>query len=446
MMAINEDMKVILDSISTPILIIDNKKIVLFANTNYLNLINVSKEKFIGQRIDEIRPGSKIGEVVESGIPLRRLKRDTKNNHFFSDIYPIIYKGKIAGAISTSFEKNSIEHLLDKLKETEKNVYNLKSKIYSAPYTFNKIIGSSAKLKMAINQAKMFTNQEFPILITGESGTGKELFAQSIHNYSSRRNSPFIAVNCATLENSLLESELFGYEAGTFTGASKHGKKGLFEEAHGGTIFLDEITEISISTQSKLLRVLQEKTIRPIGSNREKKIDIQIISSTNKDISYLIEQKLFKEDLFYRISTFTLNAPPLRQRKEDILELSNFFLNQTKGFYHYDDKLLEFFNQYEWPGNIRELKNTVEFLKVMSPDYQLKVDYLPEYLKKSAIVIIEENIITHINTESLKEYLKSAEKNFIEMTLAKYPDTTEGKKNAAKELQISLASLYNKMK
>lgn len=446
MMTINEDMKIILDSISTPVLIIDAQKKVIFANTNYLNLINITNDKFIGQRIDIIRPNSKIGDVVETGIPLRRIKRETEKNHFFSDIYPIISKGKIVGAISTSFEKNSIQQLLDKLKETEENIYKLKSKIYSAPYTFNQIIGSSVSLERAINQAKLFASENLPVLITGESGTGKELFAQSIHNYSNRKNAPFIAVNCATLENSLLESELFGYEAGTFTGASTQGKKGLFEEAHGGTIFLDEITEISISTQSKLLRVLQEKTIRPVGSSKEKKIDVQIICSTNKDISEMISQKLFKDDLFYRISTFTLHVPPLRQRKEDILELSNSFLNQTKDFYQYDNTLLDFFNHYEWPGNIRELKNVIEFIKVMSPDYHLSIDYLPEYLKKSVTIEKSNNFPSESSANSLKEYLKLAEKDYIQRILTKYPDTTEGKKAAAEELNVSLASLYNKMR
>lgn len=445
MMNINEDMKIILDSISTPVLIIDNQKKVLFANTNYLNLINITNDKFLGQPIDLIRPHSRIGEVVETGIPLRRIKRESKDNHFSSDIYPIISKGEIVGAISTSFEKNALEQLLDKLKETEENIHELKSKIYSAPYTFNNIIGNSASLTKTITQAKLFASENLPVLITGESGTGKELFAQSIHNYSKREKAPFIAVNCATLENSLLESELFGYEAGTFTGANTHGKKGLFEEAHGGTIFLDEITEISISTQSKLLRVLQEKTIRPIGSSREKKIDVKIICSTNKDISELIAQKLFKDDLFYRISTFTLHIPPLRQRKEDILELSHSFLNQTNILYHYEKELLDFFYDYEWPGNIRELKNIIEFIKVMAPDHHLKIDYLPEYLKKSMIIDQNTNLPLEA-ANSLKEFLKLAEKRYINETLAKYPDTTEGKKAAARELDLSLASLYNKMR
>lgn len=160
----------------------------------------------------------------------------------------------------------------------------------------------------------------------------------------------------------------------------------------------------------------------------------------------MISQKLFKDDLFYRISTFTLHVPPLRQRKEDILELSNSFLNQTKDFYQYDNKLLVFFNHYEWPGNVRELKNVIEFIKVMSPDHHLSIDYLPEYLKKSVTIEKSNNFPSESSANSLKEYLKLAEKDYIQRILTKYPDTTEGKKAAAEELNVSLASLYNKMR
>lgn len=446
-MLISKSTELILDSISAPILIIDHKKRIIYANSSYVNLIDINKKELVGQNISDIRPDSRIGEVLTTGIPIRRLKRENKDSHFFSDIFPIIADGTIKGAISTSFEKESIEQLLKRLEITEKNVNMLKNRIYSANYTFDNIIGQSLALEETIKKAKLFANKKFPILINGESGTGKELFAQSIHNYSQRKDQPFIAINCATLENSLLESELFGYEAGSFTGATEGGKKGLFEEANNGTLFLDEITEISISTQSKLLRVIQEQTIRPLGASKEIPVNVRIICSSNKDMKELIATDTFKEDLFYRISTFSIFVPPLRERTGDISLLTDSFTNKDNTHYTFTPDLIEFLDTYEWPGNIRELKNVIEFMKAVTPNDLLNLTLLPDYLKKSLTErSFELELANPTENMPLSDYLKTVEKKYINHILNKHGHTTLGKTEAAKELQISLASLYNKLR
>lgn len=231
--------------------------------------------------------------------------------------------------------------------------------------TFDDIIGESNKLENVIKQAKVYSKSDSAVLITGESGTGKELFARSIHNLSDRRNNPFIAINCAAIPEQLLESEIFGYEEGSFTGGKKQGKKGIFEIGDGGTVFLDEIAEMAPHLQSKFLRVLQEKAIRRIGGSKEIPINIRIISATNKNISKLIHNNEFRLDLFYRINIFTVEVPSLRERKEDIPILVEYFIQRQAK--RYGKEILEIRPQamnkllaYKWPGNIRELQNVIE--------------------------------------------------------------------------------------
>lgn len=234
-----------------------------------------------------------------------------------------------------------------------------------ARYKFSDIVGRSAIIREAIREAKRYSRSDAPVLITGESGTGKELFAQSIHNESSRRGGPFVAVNCAALPESLLESELFGYEEGAFTGARKGGKQGLFVLAHGGTIFLDEIGDLSPGLQAKLLRVLQEKVVMPLGGQTVIPVDVRVVSATNQDLAWAIAEGRFRPDLYYRLNILHLHLPPLRERLEDVPELFRHFLERLAGpgstkALQIDDELLEELKKYSWPGNVRELEGFVE--------------------------------------------------------------------------------------
>lgn len=264
------------------------------------------------------------------------------------------------------------------IKKLEQNLsHKLRQKGHIARYTFDDYISKTDVMTRVIKMAKKISDTDLTILITGESGTGKEVIAQAIHNASSRKNQPFIAVNAAAIPENLLESELFGYSKGSFTGASKKGKKGLFEKANNGTIFLDEIGDMAKHLQTKLLRVLQEQQITPIGSDRIIDIDVRIIAATHKNPRELIKSEKFRKDLFYRINEFSLNLPPLRKRPKDIPLLLKHFTN-----YQYDcnEKCINFLKNYDWPGNIRELKNVAKYISTLEESKTIRIESLPDYL------------------------------------------------------------------
>lgn len=248
-------------------------------------------------------------------------------------------------------------------------------------YTFESLVGADPRIVERIEICKRIANAEASILINGESGTGKEIFAGSIHNYSNRRNEPFVAINCAALPESLLESELFGYEEGAFTGAKKGGKIGFFESAHRGTLFLDEIGELPLKLQARLLRVLQEKEIIRLGGDSIIKVDTRIIAATNQDLFAMAEAGNFRKDLFYRLNVFQIDAPPLRERRDDIPKLIQEYPDFKLGRHQYSKQFLQFCMSYEWPGNVRELNNVIEYLIAVS-DGTFTPRSLPSYLKK----------------------------------------------------------------
>lgn len=249
-----------------------------------------------------------------------------------------------------------------------------------AKYHFDDIISKDKSMQKCITIGKRIANSSSPILIYGESGTGKELMASSIHNFSDRSSKPYVAVNCAGIPNELLESEFFGYQDGAFTGAKRGGSIGLFEKANGGTIFLDEISEIPYTLQARLLRVLQEKEIRKVGSNYNISIDVRIIAASNKNLYEMVEENLFRRDLYYRLNTFQLTLPPLKKRTEDIPILCDYYLNQISPGRKITKEFYAFASKYPWPGNIRELKNIIEFMSIIS-DSDIQVKNLPDYIK-----------------------------------------------------------------
>lgn len=255
---------------------------------------------------------------------------------------------------------NTATNINEKGSELSKKLY--KSGLF-ARYSFEDIIYKSEKMKICIGKCKKIAKSDYTVLINGRSGTGKELIAQSIHNYSYRKNKPFVAINCAALLESLLESELFGYEGGAFTGSKKEGKLGLFEQANRGTIFLDEIGDMPLSLQSRLLRVIQEKQIMRLGSNNIIDIDVRIITATNKDLQNEVEHGRFREDLYYRLNVLPIELPVLSERKEDILPIFYSFIGMNKKFL--TDEMEKIIYNYDWPGNIRELKNVAEYFILM---------------------------------------------------------------------------------
>lgn len=325
-------------------------------------------------------------------------------------------------------------------KDAIKN-YNKINKDYSI--TLENIIGNSSIINSVKKEALIASKSTSTVLITGESGTGKELFARAIHNHSNRCENPFVAVNCAAIPDNLLESELFGYEEGAFTGAKKGGKLGKFEIANKGTIFLDEIGDMSLHLQAKLLRVLQEKELNKIGAKSNKFIDVRIIAATNKDLEKMVLKGTFREDLYYRLNVIPISLPNLRQRKDDIPDLIDFMIKEysrklEKHVTGIDKNVLDVMLEYKWPGNIRELQNIIEYGVNMSIGEIITLDVIPNKLKN---VELEEVLVQNDKIRTLEE-LEKAE---IIKALHKYKDYKKDKELVAKALGISRATLYRKL-
>lgn len=319
-------------------------------------------------------------------------------------------------------------------KETE----NLK---YS--YTFDDIISCSPQMEDLKRRARIVAGTESSILLRGESGTGKEMFAHAIHAASLRKNGPFIVVNCSAIPEQLLESELFGYEKGAFTGADPGGKKGKFELADKGTFFLDEIGELPLHHRAKLLRVLQEKKVERLGAEKENIVDVRIITASNRSLIDMVEKKEFRIDLFHRLSVIPLEIPPLRERKEDILPLTGHFIDyynqkldsEVKGL---KEEVKEQFLKYPWPGNVRELQNSIEFALNFCRRGFLSRDCLPKKIWESGNFPVNHEEKETLNLEKWEEIL-------IKKALLKHGDNTKGKNKAAQELGINLTTLYRKI-
>lgn len=287
--------------------------------------------------------------------------------------------------------KRIVKHALKERSLRSENLI-LKKQIEER-YDFERIVGRSKAITSLIDEVKKIANAKSNILILGETGTGKELFARAIHYNSYRKENPFIPINCSAIPENLLESELFGYVKGAFTGATAS-KRGLFEEADGGTVFLDEIGDLGLPLQSKLLRVIDDREIRPIGGVHSKRIDIRIIAATNRDIGEAVKKGEFREDLFYRINVVTLKIPALRERREDILMLARHFLGKYsneigKPVRYIDDRAMKLLHDYDWPGNVRELQNIIERAVLITESNTILPEHLPEGLKTGSSFFTE---------------------------------------------------------
>ena len=312
-------------------------------------------------------------------------------------------------------------------------------------YHFDSMIGDAEPMLQVYRLIEKVSKTDSTALIMGESGTGKELVARALHFSSPRFEKPFITINCTAMPETLLESELFGYKKGAFTGASTN-KKGLFETADTGTIFLDEIGSIPINMQMKLLRVLQEKEVRRVGSTEDIKINVRVIAATNEDLEAKVMKKLFREDLYYRLSVIPIHLPPLRERREDIPQLVTHFLQQFNESNGRDvevsSKVINAFNNYEWPGNIRELENLIKRLATLCDNDRIEPDDLPETFGNTSNV--ESNISVELPSSghSLKTYMRNVQSSYIQTVI----DECNGDKDkAAEKLGVSIATLYRKL-
>ncbi|WP_066066755.1 sigma-54 interaction domain-containing protein [Neobacillus soli] len=360
------------------------------------------------------------------------IRVDRQDNHIF---YSIILRQ----------EEINIYELNSFMKTIEKSKFQKKSSKGNR-YSFEDIIGESPLMNQIKELAARIGTSNSTVLLTGESGTGKELFAQAIHGLSSRKNHPFVAVNCAAIPDELFESEVFGYEAGAFSGAKKEGKPGKIELAHNGTLFLDEISELPYQAQGKLLRVLQEREVERLGGTGSKNVDIRIITATNRDLKMLVQEGKFRQDLFYRLYVFELKIPSLRQRKSDILPLAYHFINELNeklvlNVSYLTPELQEWLVSYQWPGNVRELKAFIERgMNIVEGDtLTLEGSFLISAYEAADQKTDLEEITIPI---SLEEAVSQAEIAAIKQALK----VSDGDRTrAAQILNIHLASLYRKI-
>lgn len=374
-----EELHTILSTTKEAYIAVDRAGLLTVANPAALRLAQISTGKVIGQPLTQVFPAmSALLEVLHSGQERLRETLKLGTTDILCDMIPLhMQDGKLVGAIATFNDVDSIS----------KNEYLIRSRLHGkglrAVYTFDQIIYAGRRMEDLIHTAKRYAAADASVLIVGETGVGKEMFAQSIHNASDRRKGPFVAINCASIPESILESELFGYEEGAFTGARRNGKPGYFELAHGGTIFLDEIAEMPVQLQARLLRVLQEKCVMRLGGDQVIPIDVRIIAATNQNLGEMIGEGKFRSDLFYRLNVLTLQIPPLRERPEDIPVLAEAYLRRRGSGLRLASDAAEALKRSDWRGNVRQLNNFLERLDVIvgqrlvraaDVEAQLKVD------------------------------------------------------------------------
>ncbi|MBM6818739.1 MULTISPECIES: sigma-54 interaction domain-containing protein [Clostridium] len=417
-----------------------NDGVIVIKNNNIISSINLKGIKELG---------------VNTNIVGQSIKVELTDDYFQeSQIYNVEIDGKkyeVVGKLipsSTNLEDYNSVLIFNKLKKIKEEAITLtyginKTNIFS-------ILGDSKEMMILKSKIRKISNSNSTVLVTGESGTGKELVARAIHCEGNRKDKPFIAINCGAIPETLLESELFGYDKGAFSGANSNGRIGKFELANKGVIFLDEIGDMPLYLQVKLLRVLQEKTIVRIGSNKLISLDIRVIAATNKDLKELVRRGKFREDLYYRLNVIPIEIPPLRERKGDLELLLNSLIDKyniefNKSVYLIEDNVLEMFKKYKWYGNIRELENVVEFMVNLCDEKGIINETM---LPDSFIESFHEQMGLEKNGDNdIKEIipLKDIERKYIKKAIEIYGDTTEGKKLAAKKLGIGIATLYRRL-
>ncbi|MDF2890447.1 MAG: sigma-54-dependent transcriptional regulator [Clostridia bacterium] len=419
-------------------------------NPAYTRITGLSEKDVIGKPATvDIAEGESIHfKVINTKEPIKGalMKVGPVHKEVLCNAAPIIVDGELRGSVGVLHDLTEISKLSHELKQAKEIIRKLEAK-----YTFEDIVGKDPLMLAAIDKARNAAATPVTVLLRGESGTGKEIFAHSIHNSSERKYRQFVRVNCSAITESLLESELFGYEEGAFTGAKKGGKKGLFEEANGGTIFLDEIGEIPTSTQAKLLRVLQEREIVRVGGTKPISIDVRIITATNRDLEAEIETGNFRKDLYYRLNVYPINLPSLRMRKGDIYDLAIFFIkkfNQQYGRNIRDisQQAVHVLKGYNWPGNVRELENVIgrAIITMKTNEAIIMEGHIPRMgsrIEQSVSSVEELDEYTEVGT-NLEEVLEKAEKKYIQQILKQCENN---KTKAAKILNVSLRSLYYKL-
>ena len=445
-MELNAAARAAFDAMREGITIIDTEGRLVFCNQAYLEFLRKESgeplESVEGKYLRDLRPGARLPDVLQAGKPILHITRQEIKDFYFVNLYPIYEGDTLVGGLSVvTFLEDAYQtrEELEAVEARSRQVLHSISKANGARYTFDDIVAVTPAVARVKDLAQRIAVTDATVLLESESGTGKELYAQAIHNASSRRDGVFVAINCSNFNANMLESELFGYTEGAFTGAKRGGKMGLFEAAAGGTLFLDEISEMDVGLQAKLLRVLQEHTIRPVGGLKEVAVDVRVIAACNADLPAYVATGKFRKDLYYRLSTFPLHIPPLRERPGDIPALAQAILedfsHKLRRPFRLTEDAIARLQAHSWPGNVRELRNVLEFSAYLTPSGVINQEALP-----SDLVHQQEDAGL-----SLAQRTRAFEKRVILNLLEKNGTSLEGKKRTAAQLGISLASLYNKL-
>lgn len=447
-------LEAIINCTQDAISVVDKEGKGILINPAYTRLTGLVEKDVIGKppTVDIAEGESMHLRVIKTGEPVQGavMKVGPKKREVVVNVAPIMVGTALKGSVAVIHDISEIKRLSDELDRAKRRI-----RLLEAKYTFEDIIGSSRQIKMAVEQAKRAASTPATVLLRGESGTGKELFAHAIHRASRRRKGQFIRVSCTAIAESLLESELFGYEGGAFTGARRSGKKGLFEEANGGTILLDEIGEISPALQAKLLRVLQEKEVLRVGSTKPISVDVRVIAATNIILEKAVQNGTFREDLYYRINVVPVYIPPLRSRKEDIPQLVHYLLRKFNQEYGRNvesaaDSVIQTLMDYDWPGNVRELENVLgrAMINMRFNETVIQVQHLPllRHYAGERYSLAAVDTFPGVGHTSLPETLELTLHKAERKALGQALEYAGGNKTkAARLLGISIRSLYYKL-
>lgn len=449
-------LEAIINASEDAISVVDERGIGMMINPAYTRITGLASKDILGKPASEdIAEGESVHmQVLRTCEPVKGayLKVGPQRKDVMVNVAPVTVDGHLKGSVAVIHDISELKRITEELTKAMRIIRTI-----TAKYTFGDILGESGQMKIAVNLAKKAARIPATVLLRGESGTGKELFAHAIHNASHRKNNQFIRVNCAAIVDNLFESELFGYEEGSFTGARRGGKRGLFEAANSGTFFFDEISELSMNTQAKLLRVLQEKEIVRVGGTKAIPVDVRVIAATHVDLEKAVDENRFREDLYYRLNVMPIMIPPLRQRKGDIKILVHHVirkLNQDFGrnVAGIDHRTLPILEQYPWPGNVRELENILaqSMIKMRFNESNLLPKHLPD-LKDSTDSGPQQgsgnesphaDYVEDGSQRDLRSILESKEREHISGVLS---ETRGNKAKAARILKISIRNLYNKI-
>ncbi len=448
MRELNEKFQKLLEMSHDLICFVDEFGKISYVNPAYKKYFSLESDSIMGKKLKDISPHGYRMQVLKAKKKIENIRQNKDGIDIISTVEPIFIDKQFKGVISTSKPVDEIKELLSKLEKSEQELEYYKEELLKhnkLTSSFKEIIGSSNSLREALYLCNKASKSTSTVMISGESGTGKELIAKAIHYNSSRKDKPFIKVNSGAIPESLLESELFGYEKGAFTGAYKN-KPGKFSLANGGTLFLDEIGDMSISMQVKLLRALQEREIESLGGLHPQKIDVRVITATNRDIEKMVKEGTFREDLYYRLNVLTIPLPPLRKRKEDISLLTEAFIKKfntklNKTINGINAQGLKLLQNYSWPGNVRELENIIERALNLCEGTIITEKDLPSYI--NTLSQVKNDLINTIDGEllSFEEY----EKAIIKLAMEKYKSYNKaGKALGLTHRTISLkCSKYN---